>query len=268
MHAISILVPALVLVASGCGFGDNRPLEAGGCDPAGDCADGGGTGMDAAGADAGGADGAAADLDGAVAEACTLVAPQSGCPAGKACDLDRSALDSAATECRPIAADGDERSRCDDEVDCAAGYTCVDDPAGEASCMRYCAGEPDCAGPGSTCSVELDDGAGDPVPGVTLCTQSCNPVTANGCPPTWGCQPSRTFTRCRPSGPGEHLDACTGDDDCAVGFSCVDTGTLGTVCLRSCRVGLLGPCAAISGTSCVGYADPIVIGGIEYGACF
>jgi hypothetical protein len=255
-----ILLPILTVtaLAGGCEFGDNRPLAAAGSRP------------DAAVGTIE-PDAAASSIDGAVqtdaavdAEACTLVA-QTGCPAGRACDLADS--DTGDTECRRIDRDGDDRSLCDDAFDCGAGFTCVDDPAGESSCLRYCQDEGDCDNPGGACDVELVDSAGDPIPGVTLCTQSCNPVTSNGCPPTWGCQvyTGNDSTACRPSGPGGHMAVCTGDEDCRVGYGCVNAGQL--VCLRNCRVGVTGVCSQLSGTICTGYQDPAIIGGVEYGVC-
>lgn len=267
-----ILVPMLVLAASSCGFGDNRALPGAGCAETDLCVDGGGGGdggdgshTDAAGP--GDGDAAPDDPDAGADEACTLVAPQTGCPAGQACDLDDARLETGGTTCRPIDEDGDDSSRCAGERECGAGFTCVEDPDGESSCLRYCDVESDCDNPGGTCNIELEDDQGDPIPGVTLCTQSCNPVSSKGCPPAWGCQLFTDHTRCRPSGPGGHLDPCTGDPDCAVGYGCASSAGQ-NLCLRNCRVGALGPCAAISGTTCVGFATPVIIGGIEYGACF
>lgn len=265
-----LLVPVLVLAASGCDFGDNRPLRAIGCAEPDGCAGGTPDGGGGSGADgsAGERDAALDDRsDAAIDEACTLVAPQTGCPAGTACDLDDAELETGGTTCRPISEDGDERSRCNEETECGAGFTCVEDPAGPASCLRYCDVESDCDNPGGSCEIELVDDRGDPIPNVTLCTQSCNPVTSNGCPPSWGCQLFTDHTRCRPSGPGGHFDSCTGDPDCAVGYGCVSFGGL-DLCLRNCRVGVLGACAALPETSCIGYETPVIIGGIEYGACF
>ncbi|HEU5055795.1 MAG TPA: hypothetical protein VFU21_04700 [Kofleriaceae bacterium] len=263
-----ILVPVLVLAASGCDFGDNRPLPAAGCVEPDGCADGGGPGSETdASDDGGGGDAAPDEPDAAPAEACTLVAPQTGCPAGTACDLDDAELETGGTTCRPIDDDGDERSLCDGERECGAGFTCVEDPAGEASCLRFCDVESDCADPGGSCEIELEDAQGHPIPNVSLCTQSCNPVSSSGCPPSWGCQLFTDHTRCRPSGTGRHMDVCTGDEDCAVGFGCATVGA-DRFCLRNCRVGVVGPCSAIAGTTCVGYQTPVIIGGVEYGACF
>jgi hypothetical protein len=250
-----LLLTALLVAA--CEFGDNRALVLSTGEP------------DAAvdrEPDAGDVPDAAADLpDGAVeTEDCTLVPPQTGCPDGQACDIDD--LDTGATACRKVDRDGDARSTCQGERDCGGGFTCVEDATGDASCMRFCRRDADCDAPGGVCDVDLDDGTGAPVPGVTLCTQSCNPVTSNGCPDAWGCQLYTDHTRCRPGGAGGHMASCTGDEDCRVGYGCASvSGSL--VCLRNCRVGVLGVCSAISGTTCRSYQTPAIIGGIEYGAC-
>jgi hypothetical protein len=261
-----MLVPILVLAASGCEFGDNRRLSGAECTATVGCAepDGGGGGDGDAGREV---DGGGGEVDAAdhVEEACTLV-EQTGCPAGRACDLDDAHLDSGGTTCRRIDEDGDETSLCDLAEECGAGFTCVADPAGGGSCLAFCADDGDCDGPGGACEVELVDEDDQPIPGGTLCTQSCNPISSNGCPASWGCRVQNDYTECRPDGPGRHFDPCAGDEDCDAGFGCVDAG--GTpVCLRNCRVGVLGVCSAISGSTCRRYLDPVVIGGVEYGAC-
>jgi opacity protein-like surface antigen len=86
-----------------------------------------------------------------------------GCSAGKACDLADG--DTGDTECRRVDRDGDDRSLCGDAFDCGAGFTCVEDPAGESSCLRFCQDEGDCDNPGGVCGVGLVDDAGDPIPG-------------------------------------------------------------------------------------------------------
>lgn len=260
-----ILVPILVFAAAGCEFGDNRPLPASDCSPLAPCAEPDASArepVDGANPDPDGGDRA----DAAVEEACALV-EQTGCPAGRACDLDDAHLETGATTCRPIDQDGDATSLCDVAEECGAGFTCVADPAGGGSCMAFCAVEGDCPGPAAACDVQLIDDDDQPIPGGTLCTQACNPLTSNGCPGSWGCRVQNDHTDCSPDGPGRHLDACTGDEDCDAGYGCVDVG--GTaVCLRNCRVGVLGVCAGIGSTTCARYADPVVIGDVEYGACF
>ncbi len=253
-----VLVLTALLVAA-CEFGDNRPLAAPGFE-----SDAAASAADAAGEEEL-ADAAPGDPDGAVeAEDCTLVPPQTGCPDGQACDLDDS--DSGETACRKIDRDGDQTSICADARDCGAGTTCVEDATGDASCLRFCDRDSDCDDPGGACEIEIDDGTGEPIPGVTLCTQSCNPVTSSGCPAAWGCQLFTDHTRCRPGGAGGHMASCAGDEDCRVGFGCASVGG-SLFCLRNCRVGVLGVCSAISGTTCRSYATPAIIGGVEYGAC-
>lgn len=260
-----ILVPILVLAAGGCEFGDNRLLSAAQCAADGGCAlpdGGGGRGGDAAGA----VDGGGGEVDAAAEEeACALV-EQTGCPEGRACDLDDANHETGATTCRPIDEDGNATSLCGDPEECGAGFTCVADAAGGGSCLAFCASDDDCDRPGGACEVELVDDDGEPIPGGTVCTQSCNPVSSNGCPGTWGCRVQTDHTECRPDGPGRHLDVCDGDEDCDAGYGCVEVGAE-AMCLRNCRVGALGVCSGITGTTCRRYIEPVVIGGVEYGAC-
>jgi hypothetical protein len=259
-----ILLAILALAASGCDFGDNRQLRVEDCSVVDRCEE-----PDGGNRDGGHSDGALDDVDADVDEAvedCALVA-QTGCDQGEACDLDDQHLETGETECRAIERDGDERSRCADPEECGAGFTCVEDLPGEASCLAFCADDGDCAGPGGACDVQLVTDDDEDIPGGTVCTQSCNPLSSNGCPNQWGCRVDVDHTRCRPGGPGRHLDPCSGDEDCAVGFGCVEAN--GTpVCLRNCRVGVVGVCSQLAGTVCTSYTVPAVIGGVEYGACF
>jgi hypothetical protein len=266
MRSCMLAVLGLAVAQAGCDFGDNyelgRPCTGG---MLADCDRGEEIDASPSDPDAGGVP----DDDAGQEELCTLV-EQTGCPDGQACDLDDEHLSEGATACRPIDEDGDEESTCAEVAECGAGYTCVSDPAGGGSCMAWCAGHADCDGPGSSCRVQLIDEEEEEIPGATLCTQACNPITSNGCPATWACriegQSAGIHTRCRPSGDGRQMDPCDGDGDCDHGFACVDGG-VGVTCLRSCRVGVLGVCAAFAGTTCRGFVEPTVIGGIEYGAC-
>lgn len=260
-----ILVPILVLTAGGCEFGDNRPLPAADCDVFTGCPDVDGGGEQGGDADADEADGGGG-VDAQIEEEPCALVTQTGCPEGKACDLDDAHLDTGGTECRAVDEEGDARSLCSDAEECGAGFTCVADPAGGASCLAFCADDGDCDLPGGACDVQLIDDDDEPIPGGTVCTQSCNPVTSNGCPGTWGCRVEVDHTECRPDGPGRHLDLCQGDEDCDAGYGCVEVAG-DAVCLRNCRVGVLGVCSGIAGTTCRRYAEPVVIGATEYGAC-
>jgi hypothetical protein len=194
---------------------------------------------------------------------CTLV-PQSGCPAGSACDLDPAASAGSSTRCR-VAGSGTERTLCTQGSGCAAGSHCA-----AGACIRFCRSDTDCAGPGGLCVHALLDGSGLPVPGpIFTCSQNCDPVTAVGCPPGWACgiyrEPApgiRNLTTCHVAGSGLTGQTCGGDTDCAVGGRCV-SGPDGRVCLQTCAVGA-GTCAV---ETCHGMDMPQILGGTEFGVC-
>ncbi len=202
---------------------------------------------------------------------CTL-SPQCGCPAMYACDLDGSMLATGGTTCRNVITMGTETSTCGSVTACAAGYTCLGALGGMA-CSKFCSTDADCTGPGGLCEITITFGSPPMmVPGVKVCSPNCNPLSASGCPATWGCHvyynsmDSREFTSCSASGAGGQNAACTDDSSCMAGFSCVNNGT-STVCLKNCQ--LTPPAGTCPGaSSCVGFSHPAVIGTVEYGVCF
>lgn len=209
---------------------------------------------------------------------CDLV-DQCGCLAGEACDL--AADPFAGNDCRTVASPGVEGSTCAGPGDCGAGYTCVADGFGSATCKPYCSGDEHCGAPRGQCLVQLQSGGAD-IPGALVCTSSCDPtdIAAGGCPLTYGCFPfiinpdgvagsgdEVDIVECAPAGDGTQFDLCIDNSDCAPDYLCVDTGLTFFECLRQCdNVG--AACAAVNGTDCLGFADPHVVGGTEYGACF
>jgi hypothetical protein len=210
--------------------------------------------------------------DAAVAAACTLV-QQTGCTAGMACDLGAA----NAPMCRAVTAQGTATSSCSDPTACSAGYTCIGSGAATRSCMRYCSADSDCGGAaGALCIISITDGNMVPIPGATLCTQSCNPVSSAGCPANWGCHvytesagAMRTLSSCDPPGAGGQNAACTENSGCQAGFSCfsVTQGTTTTTkCLKNCNATAGTGCAGVTGTTCQGNGMA-VLGGVSYGAC-
>jgi hypothetical protein len=200
---------------------------------------------------------------------CELVA-QCGCATGQACDLGGA---NGTTACRPVNADGNETSTCTDSTRCAAGYVCLGGTVG-ASCKRYCASDDQCAGGGGICVIEVTSG-GTPIPGVKVCSPSCDPFTASGCPAGWACgafsdsQEHRNFTWCDVPGTGTNNAACTDDGQCAAGYTCVNVGGA-TKCKKYCDKGDGNPgCAALQ--TCVGLVDaagaPLIVAGVTYGVC-
>lgn len=204
---------------------------------------------------------------GCVASPCELV-PQCGCPAGEACDLDGTALPTGGTACRPVTAPGMELSTCGGTTTCAAGFVCL------GLCHEYCENDTQCTAPGGLCTIQITYGSPPMiVPGARVCSPNCNPLTSTGCPVDWGCHvyrnttEMRSFTSCAMAGAGDHGTTCVDDDTCAAGLSCVNTGG-GSVCLKNCNVTTNLGCSTLPGSSCVGFADPAVIGATEYGVCY
>jgi hypothetical protein len=249
---------------AGCSFGDNLAQRQGNAAP------------DAAGhepADAAiSTDGTAVgEVDASVpppdasAPACVLV-PQAGCSgATPACDL-TTGIDPG---CRAVTKQGTSNDHCTLATDCKAGFTCIHDtePSDAPFCSRFCLHDGDCTGTGSRCVDGLDDDNGKPI-GVTVCSNACDPFGQTGCPSGMGCigvdDAGGDFTDCiymagKPDG-----SACTTTNECLAGSVCVDDAGTAT-CEPYCHVNNAATCT--SGTTCTGFASPLVIAGIEYGAC-
>jgi hypothetical protein len=141
-------------------------------------------------------------------------------------------------------------------------------------CGKFCDDDAQCGGPGGICLRTLNDANQDPIPDVTICTESCDPATSMGCPSVGtSCQFGREqmgqlrfFTICLASGAGMQGAACVGNENCAPTFGCFNDG-VSDMCLKYCKVDAPN-CPA--GTKCVEITinmDPIVIGSEQYGAC-
>ena len=208
--------------------------------------------------------------DAAPTGACNLVTGAGCSGAMPACDLGAA----NAHVCRAVLAQGMNTSTCNDPTSCAAGYTCVGASASQSSCMRYCGGDTDCGGgAGALCVVTLNDGTGQ-IPGVTLCTQSCGPLDASGCPSTWGCrigrEPAgsmRPVTTCEPAGAGGRNATCSTSADCQAGFQCFCTDAACTPALQKCKklCNATDNIGCPAGSTCQGLN--LVIGGKAWGAC-
>jgi hypothetical protein len=114
---------------------------------------------------------------------------------------------------------------------------------------------------------------GTTIPNAETCSKNCDPISSTGCPAGWGCHPYHNttpvvdLTDCDPAGGGGQNAVCTDNTSCQAGYSCVNVGgaTPDLRCLKNC-VYPSGTCPSPS--SCAGYVDPPVIGGVEYGVCF
>jgi hypothetical protein len=203
---------------------------------------------------------------------CQLVS-QCGCAANQACDLGGANPAAGTTECRAVVTPGMDTSTCVNDSDCAAGFVCLGE-AGKSACRRYCADDSVCDGGGGICVIEVTSGT-TPIPGAVVCSPSCDPFTASGCPSGWGCgafsdqESGRNFSWCQVPGAGVNNAACTSDAQCAAGFTCVNTGTA-TRCKKYCDKGDGNP-GCTTGLTCVGLVDannaPLVVAGVTYGVC-
>lgn len=202
---------------------------------------------------------------------CRLLNPQCGCPAGSGCYLNGSMRTCAS------AGSAGEGTTCTSVNSCQPGLICLNVSRDMAvvtnMCMRFCATDANCVGAGSNCIYTIDDGMGGSVPGVTVCSRSCNPITSVGCVAGSSCQifqetaaPMGFFTDClAPVGPGTQFDPCTDATDCARGFTCV--GMPGR-CLAYCDEPNTWPAAGCPfDQACYGFTTPLVIGSTEYGVC-
>ncbi|MFN0247012.1 MAG: DUF4215 domain-containing protein [Kofleriaceae bacterium] len=271
-------------LVAGCGFGDNSGSAAmgvdGSVDPAEDarvevdaptsqpaCGNGAREGTEECD------DGNLASGDGCspicmveTAAACSLV-PQGGCSgATPACDI--GGID--VTECRAVTSMGTSNNHCSSATECKAGYTCIghDDPnIAPWWCARFCLTDANCTGSGSRCIVDLVDENADPL-NVTVCSNSCNPVTQSGCPSGMGCLVSGAtggaYTNCRYMGGTPDGSTCVTSSDCFEGSTCVTIGSTNT-CRSYCTVGDDSTC--VGSEQCDGFATPLMIGTTEYGVC-
>jgi hypothetical protein len=233
------------------------------------------------------ADPNAADANGCDQQPCSLI-PQCGCSGGMVCDLDSANLDTGATDCRAVNSPGTDTSSCVIAEQCAAGYTCLG-PSGGAQCRRYCDGDPDCAGAGSLCALNVVFGSPaanvcwgpNPEDCAKVCTKSCDPTATAPptCPSGFGCYiygdgAGGDLTDCTkaPTSGGGVGATCQYSEDCAAGNICLITagddctttdGDPGACsCFQTCKYGQAGQCG-----TCSNLNPAIVIGGVTYGYC-
>jgi hypothetical protein len=196
---------------------------------------------------------------------CKLAPPQCGCDAGDMCTLD-SALN---RECH-AAGDVGVGQTCIGIYDCVAGGFCAGVSQTQSYCAQLCDNDATCGN--AICVIQLVDAQQAPIPGVTLCSDDCDPITSAGCGSGLGCslgqEPDgqmRIFGVCRGAGAKKQGDACTGGD-CAVGSACftLNDMAMSMKCLQYCKVGS-GVCSA--GTTCKAFPTPAIYKGTEYGVC-
>lgn len=201
---------------------------------------------------------------------CRLVSPQCGCAGTLACTLSGSMRLCAA------AGTGATGVACGAAgAGCSAGNLCVgvSTTGTVGACEHFCNTDADCTGAGALCLLTLDDGTGAAIPGVTLCSLSCNLITNSGCPSGSACRifsevggAGRDLTHCDgPVGFGTTASLCTTDADCAAGYRCVNPTGGGNECARWCDYTTGTGCGG--GYTCTPFATPVVFGTREYGVC-
>jgi hypothetical protein len=146
-------------------------------------------------------------------------------------------------------------------------------------CAHYCAADAECSGAGALCLTQLSDGMGGALPGITLCTRACDPMTSSGCALGTACDvfretagAMRWLTDCR-APIGTLRQGATCNDTtllCDRNFTCLDpdgmTGPASQQCLRWCNAGTGTGCSGLE--TCFGFMTPILIGGTQYGVCY
>lgn len=204
---------------------------------------------------------------------CKVTAPQCGCGAGEACTVVNGAVG-----CDTAGPDSDGAACGSSASDlCQAGLLCVNASSSTGQCLKFCSSDSDCQAPGGLCILQLDDGMGGSISGVTICTPNCSLFNNTGCPSGSACElrqesagQKRWLTLCGETGTKTQGQTCDQaiEGDCAAGYTCLDTGS-GTKCLHYCNADTLSGCSGA--TSCVGLVDqsqnPIVLGGTSIGVC-
>ena len=79
-------------------------------------------------------------------------------------------------------------------------------------------------------------------------------------------QPDASSLCTYPDGAGTQGATCAAAAACVGPDACVDTGA-GSHCQHWCSRPAGSECQAVPGTSCVGFAVPLLIGGQEWGVC-
>ena len=194
---------------------------------------------------------------------CQLVSPQCGCGAGDMCLIDGSPEGTRVCVAAGSVPIGGECSG----SNCSAGSMCVISAGMKSSCRKFCSMDAHCTAPGGLCVTKLNDGSSGQIPGVTLCSDNCDPLTNVGCSVTgMSCQvfkesggQLRHFTSCAGSGSGTQGASCTNSANCAPTFGCFNVGT--SQCVKYCKV-VGGVCPG--GLMCAPVGK---VGSTEYGVC-
>jgi hypothetical protein len=203
---------------------------------------------------------------------CKVTLPQCGCGDGEECGIKNNGVG-----CVPAGNVGLGQQCGLQGAVCGPGLVCVQTAKAVSTCVKFCDLDQECQAPGGLCILTLNDGANGSIPGVTLCTENCNPAKNTGCPVAGtACQllrenggQMRFLTRCGNAGAATQNAACVSSDDCAPTFGCFNTDPAdpnANACFKWCEVNGAQNCPG--GTVCNALQTPIMVGNDEYGVCF
>lgn len=197
---------------------------------------------------------------------CNPLQPTATCGAQQNCAYVCDSQNQAKTVCLASGLKGPGEV-CSDLSDCAPGSECFGFNCLGTSiktCRKFCATDADC-GTGATCVVGITACSTTPID-TRVCSQPCNPTGAaiDVCQPGMNCfifAGEVTDCACRaPTRIAGIGQACTNDDDCIPGLTCVDRSGQKT-CRPLCA--LAAP-ACPTGTTCTPLNSPVYK---VYGAC-
>ncbi|MEA2750890.1 MAG: hypothetical protein QOI41_5033 [Myxococcales bacterium] len=223
------------------------------------------SGPDTTGSDAGidGADGAADTCVRSAPSNKCGVFPQCGCTLAQTCDVPDS---SGNAEC-VVAGTAKMGAPCVATAGCAVGLTCL-----FGICHAFCGNPGNACGIAKTGScVQIKDSAMAAVPNLSVCNIACDLRDANACGGTTAAGSgacvldANNETDCATAGTAPLNGTCGGAVDCGATLVCVVTGSATTgSCKKWCRVGQ-NDCGGT--TACGAFGTPLMVGGVQYGAC-
>ena len=177
--------------------------------------------------------------------------PQCGCP-GKNCDITKVDGTRACVAAGPKKLHG----ACSAIGDCGAGLSCI-----AGNCLPFCdSSAGDCSG---TCTNIQGGTPASPIPGYTVCFETCDPVSPSAVCGGGNCQlDGAGGTVCTAAGSATGAGGCSTSTPwaCAAGYVCLTSNA----CAKWCRVGFPGDCS--TGT-CGSLSPPAMVGSTEYGVC-
>ena len=184
-----------------------------------------------------------------------LPGQECGCIVGEKCSVTNEST--GESQCIP-ARDLQQGQPCSVDLDCAAGFWC---DHFTNTCKKICTPDSNCGG--GLCLSALS-AALSAIPGLQICTTSCDPFTGQPCGSNLTC----TFNTATLSAfdcfvsPGNiEGQACVTLQDCGKGLVCQPG--VGT-CTQWCKTGKDCPAEK---TQCILFDPPIQVSGITYGYC-